>query len=457
MKSHKMINLLLLLIVSIIVSCGNDSDTTINPNPFENNNSGKKYLNLNYLSNADTLFLTWELLTDENFDFYQIHSDKLNKTFKVDKKKRDFIVTQLPYNELLPITFSLIDKEKSIFKTDLNVSITGFDTVFAEKVIPDRGSVTGGDGTYSIALPDGRSIFLMGDSFIGPVTNNSRSMQDHMFRNTYIMYDKGQARAIYGAIGGNSSAAVPPGITKENEKWYWPGHGFVDNNKLYIFQTLMYQGEPGAWGFKYEATDILEYELPSMKLIQTTRIPFKGSSDIHFGMAALKEDDYVYIYAQVDVDNSINTISDALVARTTIDNLYAKWEYFNGVNWTNNSSEAVKMRGLETVAISSQFNVFKLNDKYVLLTQKKNFGTREIYTFIADSPQGPWYNRKLIHKIVEPANVFTYNAMAHPQFNKDGMLLICYNVNGDWVDSHKNVSMYRPRFLWININNILNK
>ena len=48
------------------------------------------------------------------------------------------------------------------------------------------------------------------------------------------------------------------------------------------------------WGFRYETTDILEYELPSLTLRRTTRIPFRGSEDIHYGMAALNDGDYVY-------------------------------------------------------------------------------------------------------------------------------------------------------------------
>lgn len=458
MELHKRIRTIVFLLVFTIISCGNETGTGVNPNPFENNNSDGEYVKLNYSSNSDSLFLKWELLTKKSFDFYQINSDKLNETYKVESSNRKFVLTHIPYNEVVPIKFSLISNEKSIYHTTLNISITGLDTVFAETLIPDRGSVTGGDGTYSIALPDGRSIFLMGDSYIGPVTNGSRSMQDHMFRNTYIMYDNGHVKAIYGANGEKSSAAVPPGITNEHQKWYWPGHGFVDNNNLYVFQTLMYQGDEGMWGFKYETTDILEYELPSMELKQTTTIPFKGSSDIHFGMAVLKENEHVYIYAQVDVDNSMNPISDVLVARTTMDNLYSEWEYFDGKNWSLNSANALKLSGLESVPVSSQFNVFKLKDKYVLLTQEKTFGTGKIYTFIADKPEGPWYNKKLIYKINERKNIFTYNAMAHPQFKKDGMILISYNVNvEDFVEQHKDVSTYRPRFIWIDISKIVEK
>lgn len=452
---------LLGIILTILMSCNEEDDSTsLKPNPFENGGSNGPLLKLEYTSNADTVFLAWELLTDTvSFDYYQVSDDKLNQIVTVNHDDYNCILTHIPYQELVKISISLIKNEQAVNTITTDVRIDGLDTVFAGILIPDRGSVTGGDGTYSIALPDGRSIFLMGDSYIGPVTDGARSMQDHMFRNTYIVYDHGQVSAIYDAKGAKSSAAVPPGITDEHQKWYWPGHGFVNANKLYIFQTLMYQGEAGMWGFRYETTDLLEYELSNLELRQTVRIPFTGSTDIHYGMAALKEENYVYIYAQVDVENDIDPISDAFVARTTVEKLYDEWEYFDGSGWSSNSSDAVKMQGLSSVPVSSQFNVFKLNGKYVLLTQDKTFNSGRIYTFIADSPQGPWYNKKLIYAIPpqDNPNLLTYNAMAHPQFMKDGMILISYNVNTlDFVEQHNDVSTYRPLFFWVGIDKILN-
>ncbi|MCE5205910.1 MAG: DUF5005 domain-containing protein [Porphyromonadaceae bacterium] len=352
--------------------------------------------------------------------------------------------------------------QKGMFSSvyPLDIPDKGLDTTFAKILIPDQESITGGDGTYSIALPDGRSIFLMGDSYTGPVTHGSRSLSDHMFRNSYILYDKGHVTAMVDALGENTSAAVPPGVTNEHEKWYWPGHGFARENTLYIFQTLMVQGEPGMWGFRYKTTDILEYSLPDITLKSTKTIPFEGSPDVHFGMAVLDDRDYIYIYAQVDVDNGWNPVSEALVARTTIDQLYTDWEYYDGSSWSPRASDAARMEGLSTVPVSSQFTVFKLKDTYVLLTQSKKFNSGEIYTFIADHPQGPWYNKRLIHKIEgqEDPKLFTYNATAHPQFEKDGKILISYNVNHeDFVKQHADVSTYRPRFLWIDTTKIVDR
>lgn len=451
----KIMSIPLGLVLLTHISCSNNesvSDKPIVP-------SGQ-LMQLEHSSNADTLFLSWQMVNEEmDFTKYRFSTDNAQNSVEVDRKGNKCFLTNIPYGEIVPVAIEFI-KDSEVIKTiETSFVIDGLDTVFASTLIPDKGSVTGGDGTYSIALPDGRSIFLMGDSYIGPVVNGARSMQDHMFRNTYILYDKGEVSAIYGANGSNSSGAVPPGVTNEHNKWYWPGHGFVADDQLYIFQTLMYQGGEGMWGFRYEKTDILRYQLPGLELIDTSDIPASPPENVHYGMASLNDGPYIYVYAQRDVENGLNTVSDAMVARTTIGELYHKWEYFNGSGWGTNTSEAVKMEGLSSVAISSQFNVFKLGDKYVLLTQEKQFLSGAIYTFIADRPEGPWYNKQLIYTTegIEKNNVFTYNAMAHPQFAKNGKLLVSYNVNIEsFEEQHKDVSTYRPRFFWVETEKILN-
>ena len=457
MKCNLKYTVLLIFWLCFLISCQSDDNTK--QNPFENGKSDS-FIKVTNSSNADTLYLSWELAdTDLHFDHYRVEVSKPNMIKTVEKDKREAFFTHTPYNEAVSVTISLVGNDAVIKSYSTKIKIDGLDNVIAGIIIPDQGSVTGGDGMYSIALPDGRSIFLMGDSYIGTVANGQRSTSDRMYRNTYILFNNDDVSAIYGANGDkNASAAVPPDYPNE-QKWYWPGHGFVNGDKLYIFQTCMYQGRDDMWGFMYETTHILEYSLPNLELNKTTPIPFNGSTDIHYGMATLSEDDYIYIYAQVDIRNDLDPISEVWVARSTINSLYTGWEYYNGSSWSTNSSEASKLEGLASVPVSSQFNVFKLCDKYVLLTQNKKFNSGEIYTFIADTPYGPWRNKQLVFKTYEQdiPNLFTYNAMAHPQFEKDGMILISYNVNTEvYAEQFNDVSTYRPRFFWIEIDKILN-
>ena len=327
------------------------------------------------------------------------------------------------------------------------------DPLIAKKIIQDDAGVTAGDGMYSILLPDGRSIFLMGDSYTGKVTGGARSTSDHMFRNTYQVYDNGKVRAI--TTGSDHSAAVPPDYPDER-RWYWPGHGFVAGNTLYIFQLLMYQGGEGMWGFRYQETHVLEYSLPEIKLVRDYKVPYAGTTEAVYGAAALNDGDRIYVYAQHEVTNS--WVSQVLCARAKLAELGTKWEYYTGKGWSSDSKDAVPLEGLSTIMVSSQFNVFKLRGKYVLLTQHKMLGDGRIFTAVSDTPYGPWRNLKQIFKVPELARStwMTYNAMAHPQFERDGEILVSFCVNTpDFAEQFTNVESYRPRFFWYPVDKIL--
>lgn len=341
--------------------------------------------------------------------------------------------------------------------TDKDDGVVRLDTEIAKQIIHDDSGVTAGDGMYSILLPDGRSIFLMGDSYTGKVTGGKRSASDHMFRNTYQVYDNGKVTAI--TTGNDHSAAVPPGFPDES-RWYWPGHGFVSGKTLYIFQLMMYQASAGQWGFKYQETHVLEYSLPDIKLIRDYRIPYNGSPEAVYGAAALNDGGKVYVYAQYEKASSdpLNLVSQVLCARTTVDDLGSRWEYYTGSGWSEDSSKATPLQGLSQVPVSSQFNVFKLRDKYILLTQHKMLGDGRIFTAVSDTPYGPWGNLRQIYKIsgLGDPKWFAYNAMAHPQFERDGKILISFCVNTeDFSQQFTNVECYRPRFFWYPVDKIL--
>ena len=464
---------LTLVLTLAALSCSSSGEGK-RSNPFDDN--GKPPVLASYSSNADTVFLNWELQETNDFDSFLVTDQFGKNKLELDNDATSCFVTHIPYNQNCTISIGLVSNGEIITRTDVIVHINGFDSNISSEIMPDEGSVTEGDGMYSIYLGNEKSLFLMGDSYTGRVYNGKRVSGNHMYRNSYSVFNH-ETRSSYPMCnekGANTSAAVPDGVTDESQKWYWPGHGFVADNKLYIFQFLMFKGAgPEGWNFHYEKTHILQYDLPNLNLIpeRSSEIPFSATvpqtpssekPEIHFGAAALNDIDntgYLYIYAQVDIENDIDPVTEAYVARTTLNNLFTQWEYYNGSTWVTDESSAKGMSGLSSVPISSQFNVFRLNGKYVLIAQNKTFNDGEIYTFTSDSPWGPWGHKKLIYKVPDLGNNnwYSYNAMAHPQFEKSGMILITFNVNtSDFSEQSSNVESYRPRFVWIDKSLILN-
>ncbi|MCM1502671.1 MAG: DUF4185 domain-containing protein [Bacteroidales bacterium] len=452
MKMRIGIFLLGCLVMTEAASC--DDGRHVKENIFEN--IGNADIAVNFTVNADSVFLGWTVLKDAVHDGFLVTDAAGKNSLRLPGDAHGCVLTHIPYNRPVNVSVLMLDSDKEVGRSDVTVFTDGTDRAMASVLIPDHGSVTGGDGMYSIALPDGRSIFLMGDSYLGTVTNGTRPQGTHMYRNTYFVYDGSSVRAIADGNGPDTSAAVPEGQPFET-KWYWPGHGFVVGDRLFIFQELMYQGAEGAWGFRYETTHTLEYSLPDISLVKDSRIPFHGSADIHYGAAALNDGEWLYIYAQVDIENDLAPVTEVHLARTTVDRIYTDWEYYTGAGWSADPALAKPLEGVASVPVSSQFNVFRLRDKYVLFTSDKTFGSGKVYSFVSDAPWGPWRGRRLLYEVPTlKSGWFPYNAMAHPQFEKDGMILMSYNVNTDtFSEQFSNVESYRPRFVWIEIDSIL--
>ena len=481
MKYNSTILLGALALASIFQACAGTGETILD-NPF--GEGGTADVKAGYTSNADTVFLTWSLNGDIAFDSYLIQDQAGKNSITLPKEATECELTHIPYNQRVTISISLMSGNTVLSRTDVPVQIDGLDSYIASVIIPDKGSVVEGDGMYSIDLGDGKSIFLMGDSYIGEVSGQQRVSGDHMYRNTYSIFDYNDmsSRALANEKGTNTSAAVPDGVTNEGERWYWPGHGFVVGDNLYIMQQLMFTGDgPSGWNFYYDETHILQYSVDNILGIsdqkspvpsRTGAIPYQDEPPltpsyeeplVHFGAAALNDLDgtgYLYIYAQTDLENSLKPVTEVYVARALESNLYTSWEYYNGSTWSPDQNTASAMAGLETVAVSSQFNVFKLEGKYVLIAQDKSWNSGLIYTFISDNPYGPWGHKTLIYQIppLTNENWYTYNAMAHPQIEKDGMILVSYNVNTqEFSEQQSNVYSYRPRFFWVEKDTILNR
>lgn len=344
------------------------------------------------------------------------------------------------------------------------------DKEFTRLYCPDSDGVVSADGTISILLEDGSSLFMTGDCFIGDVVNGQRNPDDVMINNTlvHISPDYKYLGAHYGGTKENPQALFVPAEadTAKCHYWYWPGHGFQRGRTLYVYMSKFYQAEPGQWGFRYDGVDFIKMNLDDYSVISVEE-SYDGSNFAHWGHCVMLDDtnhngtadsdEYYYIYGSKAVDMFS---SQLCVSRSKFDESsdgFSGFEYFDGKSWMKDCNAAAACEGID-VSVSEQFSVFQYKDKYVLLTQSR--GASEIYTFIADTPVGPWYNKTLLYVTDEQdkdKNLFTYNAMAHPQFvNGKEELLFNYNVNSyDASQIARDVNTYRPVFLRVPMKVIL--
>lgn len=329
------------------------------------------------------------------------------------------------------------------------------DISFTQRFELGGEGLTGADGTYSVLLPDGRTVWIFGDSFLGAVTPElTRIKTDPMYiRNCFVLDDGKSLKTIHqGEPEEFKSMLIPPRVTEskfkitERQYWYWPGDGWVEDGKLKVFASEFYQNGDGMWDFEFKNTALFTYSLPNLKEISIDTISYSNALGIHYGHSVCKTDEYVYVYGLLN--------RSPHVAR--IDNK-GSWQFYTGNNWSDSAADSKPMIEMDG---SEQFSVFSHNGQYVMIMQAGSLSD-EIYSYIASTPFGTWENKTLLYKTpkaYENDQLFTYNALAHPQFTENDELLISYNTNSFELGDHfVNAGIYRPRFIRVPFELILEK
>jgi hypothetical protein len=317
------------------------------------------------------------------------------------------------------------------------------DSVFNTLLRIDNGGWIAGDATFSIALPDQKTLWLFGDSFIGIVNQDSSiAPGSTMIRNCAVLQSGDSMTALYGGTFADPIAFAPS--VKPDSAWFWPEHGLLENDTLKIFLSeFVLASGPAGFNFKYNAAYLARFSYPDIVLVDMTKIPYYDQNGVCYGNSVLVENGYTYIYGRQETD-TVYHISYPHVARAIAGNITGPWEFYNGSSWVSNPDETLK---IGTQAVSQEYGVFKLNEKYVLLSQEIWFSTK-IHSYTSNFLQGPFANKKLLYQTpVLYAGSFTYNAFPHPQFNEDDKLLVSYNTNGNFWDIFNNVEIYRPLFI----------
>jgi len=365
--------------------------------------------------------------------------------------------------------------------SDVNADANGvyIDQEFTRMYMPDSGGVTSADGTISFQLNDGSSIFMTGDFFTGDVVNGARDRNDPMYNNAFIhiskrgkylgsIYGKGSVAkevevdaeedgpvSLYGSSENISSLYVPAEAdTSRVHFWYWPGHAVqTKDGTLYVSMAKLYQGAPGQWGFVGAGVDMLKVDPVTFEMIDRVEL-FGKECNIGWAQCMLLEGEDVWMYGTGGWGDmyawkmSLSDLEDMFVSRKP------------AISVDENGLPEGAYKCEVDSPVSAQQSVFKYKGKYVLINRDRFSKGGEIYSYVSDYPQGPWENRKLIWcttEQVEDPNLFTYNAMAHPQYiNRKGELLICYNLNSyNVVQIMDDVVTYRPVFLRVPMSYIM--
>jgi hypothetical protein len=294
---------------------------------------------------------------------------------------------------------------------------------------------TGGDGTYSTDLPDGRVAWTFGDSYLGNLASDGSRPASSPMVNNAMMVQSGSSFATL--VGGSLSQPQSLVSTGESGSWYWPGASAAEGGGLFQFLFKTSRTGPGLWDFKYTGSYLARYSLPGLA-VQSVQ-PVAASDTIQWGVWVLDDSGYTYIYGIEDRgwDKYVH------IARVAAGDLAGQWQYYTGSGWSSDPTTSARVLN----GASNQYSVVRMNGKYQLVTQAP-LG-REIYSYSGSSPVGPFAGKTLLYTTPTwGGDSFTYNAVAHPELSGSGQMLISYNVNSsNMADLYSSPELYRPRFV----------
>ncbi|WP_328691315.1 hypothetical protein OG879_32180 [Streptomyces caniferus] len=346
---------------------------------------------------------------------------------------------------------------------------------------------TGGDGTHSVRLPDGRTLWLFSDTFLDRIQAppDPRGEQ-HRWRtaagggvpllrhNSAVLMSR-SGRLERTLTGGTATAPGPYFPDPPGGGWRWPVRASVEPRgpgaPEKVVRVLLWRRAPGTgpWIFGLPlGTEVATLSLPGLRLEGLTETVGRTAADpgrrVLYGAAAVRDGGWTYVFGGDDPPSS--PASSAYVARVPVGRLAGRgsWRFWDGAHWQRRAGRAAPvLRAGGRRGVGSAFTVVRDGAAWLLFTMDTGgggaAGLRTITTYWSCSPHGPWRgpNGSLTPprpQAADPQHVAVYNPQIHPEFTTNGEFLLSYDINwlgppGVPADARLNsdVELYRPRFL----------
>jgi len=319
---------------------------------------------------------------------------------------------------------------------------------------------TGGDAAYSIALSNDKTLWLFGDTWYGEICEGKHASGSTLPAHNTLAIQQGKdpATACLNYYFGKSSSENLTSFfePKDGVGLFWPNHGIVLNNKLYIIMVKV-DYDTNAIGFKLIGTWLLTIDNPLDPPLQwqvtQLEIPhalFSNTKDIIFGSYLLEKNGSVYIYGNETNHDEGNRY--LYLAKVPYDSLtyFNTWKFYNNGQWVNDYNSSEKL----TDKIGIQFSVSyqpKIG-KYILVTTELGF-SKNITIQYSDSLQGPWQAPITIYQCPEmdwDSRILCYAGNGHSELSDNDELIITYIANSlDFWHMASDSRLYYPRFLKI--------
>jgi hypothetical protein len=354
---------------------------------------------------------------------------------------------------------------------------------------------TGADGTWSVPLPGGRTLWIFADTFLGPVRPppNTKGEPHHwrtpgqapMIHNSAVL--EGRDGSLTTLRGGPPGGAPDAWIDQPGtDTVYWPMSAIIEPERpgsdVDVLRVFVHQiGPPQVREHRFGTA--LRAAVATFALNDLTRpsridelpvSPDPGANfenQVFYGQASIRWGDHVYVFG--GTSNTLRAGQAAYVARAAIGGLGnpGRWEYWAGpgVGGTDTWVRGEPLRARPVIpftgvgdgrtGVAAGYSVIQRGRTFVMFTMDPTVfagGVWRISSYWSCSPAGPWHGPSKVYDTPEAASggeTISYFPYAHPaRADRRRGLLLSYDVNSLAKDAvHDNVGLYRPKFLRIRL------
>ncbi len=290
------------------------------------------------------------------------------------------------------------------------------------------GGWAGGDQTSSTLLPDGRVLWLFGDTLQGTWTPEGALIGGRMVHNSFVIQDAGCFTPMTGPGGAEVIPNEPDG------QWYWPQHALADGSRLWVTAMRVAGIAPNSLSFSIRGMVLAEFTLrPSglPRFVGLHRSPASEAGDfgVLWGTGLAREGALVYVYG---TRRSLQSVlgRDLLLASAPLARLTepSAWRYRTASGWSPDPTRAAILVPADG-GVSTALSAHRSDAGWVLITKRDEFLGTDVVALEGDDPWGPFTIHTLFAAPSE-GNEMAYQPLAHPELAlRDGSLLVTVNHN----------------------------
>jgi hypothetical protein len=325
------------------------------------------------------------------------------------------------------------------------------------------GNIVGADYGRVQELFDGRMLWVFQDVFIGGTGANLDSAS---FVHNAAVVQSGSCFELVGGAAGRSTSWIGADLERELSHWFWPLDSVMTANGT-LAQFVVEMRNPNHSGAS-EGAEPVGVWIATINPTDLTVVDFRPAPDPSerplYGFSITSDDAFTYLYGHCYrqfADPGYLGLHDTgcgpnmYVARVPLGRIDLAPEYWNGVSWTGDRSDAAPI--VSRFALANPMQVRRLGQLFVAVTKRDDWWGRSLLIDVASTAHGPWTTVVSIEPSTRCERCVTYAPHLLPWTDSDGSLLILISHNA-WdmsADAFSNPNLYQSQVIAVDVPSII--